>query len=93
MLKWPVGSDFKSNLCDVHNLEHSTVYSLHNRREPSLLLWSREIYCALLDMIDIYKYVSISFQYYTSIKIKNSCQYNYLMADSLEMSHSGTAWS
>ena len=53
MLEWPVGSDFKSNLCDVHNLEHSTVYSLHNRREPSLLSWSTEIYCALLDMIDI----------------------------------------
>ena len=52
MLEWPVGSDFKSNLCDVHNLEHSTVYSPHNRREPSLLLWTTEIYCALLDMID-----------------------------------------
>ena len=28
MLEWPVRSDFKSNLCDVHNLEHSTVYTI-----------------------------------------------------------------
>ena len=48
MLEWPVGSDFKSNLCDVHNLEHSTQW----KRTIIIIMDHGNILRNTLDMID-----------------------------------------